>query len=368
MRRPARPVPGTRRRCAGRVSDKYIMKGCGRDAVTDEALLSRARSDPDAFELFYRRHVERIIRFAARRTTSPHEVADLVADVFVAAISSLDHFDPGRGDAVAWLYGIANNVAANRWRVGRRRLTTDRRIAGRRLLDAVSSSPPSAPCRSANGRCSSWCTSTASSRRGRQGAGHPPTGGPHAAGAGAPTHARTDRGGAARAGHQGYCGRGTMMSDTGVDRFEQRLWTQLRPLLDEHVAIGSQPNDAMVRPPAAMGPPRSLRWPATVLVVALLLTASGLIALTRGAARGPTFAERLDDGRVRVPLDPADHRGDVAAARCRAGAARSGRAGRAADRIAERGGHLPPRQGSIRTPRACRWRRVRPETAASSPP
>lgn len=103
--------------------------------MTDEALLSRARSDPDAFELFYRRHVERIIRFAARRTTSPHEVADLVADVFVAAISSLDHFDPGRGDAVAWLYGIANNVAANRWRVGRRRLTTDRRIAGRRLLD-----------------------------------------------------------------------------------------------------------------------------------------------------------------------------------------------------------------------------------------
>jgi len=105
------------------------------------------------------------------------------------------------------------------------------------------------------------------------------------------------------------------MSDTGVDRFEQRLWTQLRPLLDEHVAVGSQPNDAMVRPPAATSPPRSSRWPATVLVVVLLLTASGLIALTRGAARGPTFAERLDDGRVRVPLDPADDGGDVAAAR-----------------------------------------------------
>lgn len=104
-------------------------------SASDDELLSRARSDPDAFELFYRRHVERIIRFAARRTTSPHEVADLVADVFVAAIGALDRFDPVRGSAVAWLYGIANNVAANRWRVGRRRLSTVRRIAGRRLLD-----------------------------------------------------------------------------------------------------------------------------------------------------------------------------------------------------------------------------------------
>jgi DNA-directed RNA polymerase specialized sigma24 family protein len=38
-----------------------------------------------------------------------------VADVFVAAIGALDRFDPVHGSAVAWLYGIANNVAANRW-------------------------------------------------------------------------------------------------------------------------------------------------------------------------------------------------------------------------------------------------------------
>lgn len=104
-------------------------------AESDDGLLRRARTDPDAFELFYRRHVERIIRFAARRTSSPHEVADIVADTFVAAIDALDRFDPVRGNAVAWLYGIANNVAATRWRAGRRRLALSQRVAGRRLLD-----------------------------------------------------------------------------------------------------------------------------------------------------------------------------------------------------------------------------------------
>jgi RNA polymerase sigma factor (sigma-70 family) len=104
-------------------------------AASDDVLLTRARNDPDAFGLFYRRHVDHMIRFAARRTTSPHEVADLVADVFVAAIESLHVFDPARGSAMAWLYGIANNVAANRWRAGRSHLRTTRRLAGRRLLD-----------------------------------------------------------------------------------------------------------------------------------------------------------------------------------------------------------------------------------------
>ena len=103
--------------------------------ASDDRLLGRARTDPDAFELFYRRHVEAMIRFAARRTASAHEVADLVADIFVAVIESVDRFDARRGSAVAWLYGIANNVAADRWRADRRQGAAASRVAGRRLLD-----------------------------------------------------------------------------------------------------------------------------------------------------------------------------------------------------------------------------------------
>jgi RNA polymerase sigma-70 factor (ECF subfamily) len=49
----------------------------------DEDLLRRLSSDPAAFEVFYRRHVDRVIGFAARRVADPADAADLVAATFV---------------------------------------------------------------------------------------------------------------------------------------------------------------------------------------------------------------------------------------------------------------------------------------------
>ncbi|WP_220447572.1 RNA polymerase sigma factor [Nonomuraea diastatica] len=45
-------------------------------------------TDPVAFEAFYRRHVDAVTRFLARRVDDPHTVADLVAEVFVAVLDS----------------------------------------------------------------------------------------------------------------------------------------------------------------------------------------------------------------------------------------------------------------------------------------
>ncbi|MET9243841.1 sigma factor [Nonomuraea sp. NPDC003709] len=67
-------------------------------------------TDSAAFEAFYRRHVEGITRFLARRVDDPHMVADLVADVFLAAMESAHTYRPGRGSEVAWLYGVARNT------------------------------------------------------------------------------------------------------------------------------------------------------------------------------------------------------------------------------------------------------------------
>ncbi|MER5999162.1 sigma factor [Nonomuraea angiospora] len=67
-------------------------------------------TDSAAFEAFYRRHVEGITRFLARRVDDPHMVADLVADVFLAAMESAYTYGPGRGSEVAWLYGVARNT------------------------------------------------------------------------------------------------------------------------------------------------------------------------------------------------------------------------------------------------------------------
>jgi RNA polymerase sigma-70 factor (ECF subfamily) len=72
--------------------------------VDDPAEIS---SDPDAFERFYRRHVEAVERFVARRVSDPCLVADLTADVFVAAIDSAGAYRRSRGEPRAWLFGIA---------------------------------------------------------------------------------------------------------------------------------------------------------------------------------------------------------------------------------------------------------------------
>lgn len=98
--------------------------------------LGSVGSDPDAFEVFYRQHVEAVERFVARRVGDRELAADLTADIFVAAIESADNYRAGRGSPVAWLFGIARVlVSAERRRVGRER-AAGADVLGRRLLDA----------------------------------------------------------------------------------------------------------------------------------------------------------------------------------------------------------------------------------------
>lgn len=95
-------------------------------------------SDPDAFEAFYRDHLETVRRFVARRVSDPELAADLTAAVFLAAIDKAAGYRPGRGSAAAWLIGIARNVVADEFRSQFRQQRLHRRVAGQRLLDADS--------------------------------------------------------------------------------------------------------------------------------------------------------------------------------------------------------------------------------------
>ena len=92
-------------------------------------------SDPDAFERFYREHVEEVERFVARRVGDPYLAADLTADVFVAAIESARSYRRNRGRPIAWLFGIARNVVADERRRTARRLRVATRFEGRDLVD-----------------------------------------------------------------------------------------------------------------------------------------------------------------------------------------------------------------------------------------
>jgi RNA polymerase sigma factor (sigma-70 family) len=87
------------------------------------------------FEAVYRANVAGLTAFFARRCHEPQSVADLTSETFVEAIASLGSFDPGRGTARSWLFGIARHVYARqceRTATGQQAVAA---LAGRRELD-----------------------------------------------------------------------------------------------------------------------------------------------------------------------------------------------------------------------------------------
>lgn len=103
---------------------------------TDQELLSWMSTDPAAFEVFYRRHIDRVVRFTARRVREPADVSDVVAATFVAVLTSARSYDPDRGQPTAWLLGIAARMIADGARRDARESALRARLAGRRLIDA----------------------------------------------------------------------------------------------------------------------------------------------------------------------------------------------------------------------------------------
>lgn len=114
--------------------------------------ITRMGTDPAAFESFYRAHVTAIQRFVARRVGEPHLAADLVAEVFLAAISSAKKYRANRGTPRNWLFGVARNVilsdrrrSAREWAgasadAGMRRLDVDDLLRAEERIDAAASS------------------------------------------------------------------------------------------------------------------------------------------------------------------------------------------------------------------------------------
>jgi RNA polymerase sigma factor (sigma-70 family) len=86
-------------------------------SLTDEELLRL--DDPDAFAAFYRRHVPLVVGYVLARLGDRELAADVVAEVFAAALTSRRSFDPERGAARAWLCTIAANKITDSRRRGR---------------------------------------------------------------------------------------------------------------------------------------------------------------------------------------------------------------------------------------------------------
>jgi RNA polymerase sigma factor (sigma-70 family) len=109
-----------------------VSETTARQAQTQAA----GRDATAEFERLYRSQIESVTAFFARRSTDPQTVADLTAETFVRVITSFGTFDPRKGTARAWVFGIAQRVYAAHCEDRSRQQSKVQRLAGRRELDA----------------------------------------------------------------------------------------------------------------------------------------------------------------------------------------------------------------------------------------
>jgi RNA polymerase sigma factor (sigma-70 family) len=83
---------------------------------SDEQLLAAVAREPAAFSAFYRRHVDDVLGFLARRSGDPELAADLTAEVFATVLLQARRYRPERGTPTAWLFAIATHKHNDAWR------------------------------------------------------------------------------------------------------------------------------------------------------------------------------------------------------------------------------------------------------------
>jgi RNA polymerase sigma-70 factor (ECF subfamily) len=87
------------------------------------------------FEQIYRGNFDVVTAYFARRCAEPQIVADLTSETFVRAAGAFGTFDPDRGSARAWLFGIAAHVFAGHCAQAANGRSAVARLAQRRPLD-----------------------------------------------------------------------------------------------------------------------------------------------------------------------------------------------------------------------------------------
>jgi RNA polymerase sigma factor (sigma-70 family) len=93
-----------------------------------QLLAATAGGDGDAFAVFYRRHLSRVVGFAHRATGDAELAADLAGEVFAAALAGAGRYRPHHESAAPWLLGIAQNKLRESRRRGRVENATRRRL------------------------------------------------------------------------------------------------------------------------------------------------------------------------------------------------------------------------------------------------
>lgn len=86
------------------------------DPPSDAALLHDTQDPVESFATFYRRHVDALLRFCAKKGADADTAADVTSDTFLAALGHRASYDTTYPDARLWLLQIAARKLIDRHR------------------------------------------------------------------------------------------------------------------------------------------------------------------------------------------------------------------------------------------------------------
>jgi RNA polymerase sigma-70 factor (ECF subfamily) len=94
-------------------------------ADDEGSIVQAAKSDINAFEILYRRYVDRIYRYMRTRSESDEDAADLTQQVFLQALRALPRYNIRGIPFAVWLFRIARHLATDRYRRARNTISWD---------------------------------------------------------------------------------------------------------------------------------------------------------------------------------------------------------------------------------------------------
>lgn len=100
----------------------------------EQALLMAARSNPKVFGELYEWFERPLLQFFMHATGRADLAADLTAETFARAIEVIANYDPARGRADQWLFGLARNILSESYRRGRVDAAARQRLGFPRLV------------------------------------------------------------------------------------------------------------------------------------------------------------------------------------------------------------------------------------------
>lgn len=87
------------------------------ESLDEDALIERARRDPDAFAFLYRRYLTPVYRYVWLRLGNSQDAEDVTSRVFTAALEGLVNRQyQANGKFAAWLFTIARRRLADHYR------------------------------------------------------------------------------------------------------------------------------------------------------------------------------------------------------------------------------------------------------------